>query len=619
MEQLNADSTTGTLKKVAENVWIFDEASIDAAGLRLPIRMTIIRLESGDLLLHSPTRYSSALREQLEHLGTIRFFLAPSIAHWMFIPEWQRALPSATVFTAPGLGGRKQVRDSGLRIDQELFDRTPEEWGNEIETILISGPLFAEIALFHRTSRTLVLTDIVQNLRPEGLPRGMRMLAELLGITAPDGRAPLYVRCLLRLGGRAAEMAAARLISLAPEQVIFAHGDWFSTDAAARLRRSLRWLTGAGDAPMDGARPGGMTGIRVVITGASSGIGRATALAFARRGASVVLAARRDAILRRVAAECEALGGRALVVPTDVTDPDAVKRLAERADEAFGGIDVWINNAGTGVFGPYQDADIALHRRTVEVNLLGTMHGAFAALPIFLHQARGVLINNISIGGWTPTPFAAAYTASKFGLRGFTASLRQELAGYPGIHVCGVFPAIVDTPGFVHGANMSGRGLDPGPFLYQPEDVAETFLRLVQRPRDEVAVGWPARAGQISYAAAPALTERVMGAGFRFLLSRAHRADKTKGTMLEPAREGAAASGGWLARKALPPAGQISGLAALAGLAVITLGAVAVLRGQRGLQRDARRQRSERQRLSLPHGEARQPWRSKQPPGKARA
>ncbi|MDU6238325.1 MAG: SDR family NAD(P)-dependent oxidoreductase, partial [Bradyrhizobium sp.] len=263
--------------------------------------------------------------------------------------------------------------------------------------------------------------------------------------------------------------------------------------------------------------------------------------------------------------------GRAIAVATDVTDADAVKRLAEQAVRTFGGVDVWINNAGTGVFGPYQDADMALHRKTVEVNLLGTMNGAYAVLPIFLRQRRGTLINNISLGGWAPTPFAAAYTASKFGLRGFSASLRQELTAHKDVHVCSVFPAMVDTPGFVHGANVSGRTLDPGPLLYRPEDVAETFVQLVRTPRDEVAVGWPARLGQISYALARRPTEQLMSTAFRFLLSRANSAPRSTGAVLAPIAAGTAVSGGWLGRKKLPPAGQLSRIGLAVGIGGIAL------------------------------------------------
>lgn len=574
MHEFDAAPSTATLTRATDDIWIVDDRPISAAGLRLPVRMTVIRLSNGGLILHSPVRYSAALRDELERLGPIKYLMAPNVAHWMFLPAWQRELPQAQTFAARGLSARKQVREAGLRIDRELGASSPEEWAAELETVSVQAPMFSEVEIFDKRSRSLVLTDLVQNLDAHHLPASNQAAASLLGIAKPDGMAPIYLRMLLRLGGRSVQAAAERLVGLAPERVIFAHGDWFETGGTERLRRSLRWLLPA-SASRSPARS--MADTRVVITGASSGIGRAAALAFAREGASVVLAARRGEILARLAAECEALGGRALAVATDVTDADAVQRLARRTEDAFGGIDVWINNAGTGVFGRYQDADLALHRRTIEVNLLGAMNGAFAVLPIFLRQQRGILINNISLGGWAPTPFAAAYTASKFGLRGFTASLRQELRAHPHIHVCGVFPAMVDTPGFVHGANMSGKRLDPGPLLYQSEDVAQIFLNLVRAPRDEVAVGWPARAGQIAYAVAPKLTEDLVGSAFRLLLSRARRAPISEGSMIEASPPGTSVDGGWLVRKQLPPAGIISkgiavlGIAACAGVVASAL------------------------------------------------
>src|SRR3712207_1786214 len=149
----------------------------------------------------------------------------------------------------------------------------------------------------------------------------------------------------------------------------------------------------------------------VVITGASSGIGKATALAFARQGARLVLAARRAEALEATAQECRQLGAHALPVPTDVTDEVAVQALADAAIEAHGRIDVWFNNVGTGVVGPYWEAPLALQKQVVEANLFGTLHGTYAVLPHFLRQRSGVLVNMISMGGWSPTPFAATYAA----------------------------------------------------------------------------------------------------------------------------------------------------------------------------------------------------------------
>ncbi|KMO32407.1 short-chain dehydrogenase [Methylobacterium variabile] len=327
-----------------------------------------------------------------------------------------------------------------------------------------------------------------------------------------------------------------------------------------------------------------MTDLRsavVVLTGASSGIGRAAALAFARRGARLVLAARRRDALEDVAEACRRLGGEAVVVPTDVTDPEAVQALAQAAERAFGGIDVWINNAGTGVFGPYQNAPLDLHRLTVAVNLLGGMYGAYAALPTFLRQGHGTLITNISLGGWAPAPFAAAYTASKFGLRGFTAALRQELRRHRRIHVCSVFPAMIDTPGLDHGANVSGKRIDAGPLVYAPEDVAETFVHVARHPHDEVAVGWPARAAQAAYALAPGPTEHLMGIAIHRALDRAGPAPVTHGALRAPLDDARHVSGGWRDRHGVPSARRLSaGLGLALGAGALLLAATAAARSR---------------------------------------
>lgn len=566
-----------TPKSIAENVWIVDAQPIQASGLPLPIRMGVVRLANGDLVLNSPTPWSPDLGARIDALGRIKHLVAPNIGHWMFLKEWQDRYPKAVSWAAPGLRQRGQVRKAGLRIDHELSDEPPAAWAGQIEQVAVQGAGFVEYAFFHQASRTLLLTDLLLSVDQEALPPVRGKAAGLLGVTRAEGGTPAYLKLALSMRRRRAREAALRLVAREPERVVFAHGRWFESDGAARLRRALRWLLGPQEA-------GVLEDQVVVITGASSGIGRASAIAFASGGARVVLAARRAEVLEEAAQACRAAGGEALAVATDVTDPDAVVRLAQAAEQAFGRIDVWINNAGTGVFGPYQDGDIALHRKTVEVNLLGTMHGAHAVLPVFLRQGRGVLINNISVGGWAPTPFAAAYTASKFGLRGFTASLRQELAEHRDIHVCAVFPAMVDTPGFEHGANVSGRNLDPGPLLYRSEDVAATFVRLVEQPRDEAAVGWPARLGQAAYAAAPAITERSLGAVFRALLSRAKSAPRTQGSVLAPIPEGVETSGGWLERKRLPPAPVISaGLGAVVA-AGLTLAALSGARRRLGMR-----------------------------------
>jgi hypothetical protein len=231
-----------TPKPVADNIWVVDSGPMHVAGMPLPVRMTVIKLADGALILHSPTQFSFALKEKLDALGRIAHLVAPNTAHWSFMREWQQHLPEAQCWAVPGLSARPVVQKSGLRIDKVLADGVSDAWGEEIEIVLIRGKGLVEADLFHRPSRTLVLTDLIVNLEPDKLPLPMRLGGKLVGVLAPEGKAPVYARGLVKAGGDQAARAAARLVALEPERVIFAHGRWHDHDGSAHLKRSLDWL-----------------------------------------------------------------------------------------------------------------------------------------------------------------------------------------------------------------------------------------------------------------------------------------------------------------------------------------------------------------------------------------
>ncbi|HEX2312344.1 MAG TPA: SDR family oxidoreductase [Thermomonospora sp.] len=290
----------------------------------------------------------------------------------------------------------------------------------------------------------------------------------------------------------------------------------------------------------------------VVVTGASGGIGRATALAFAARGAEVVLAARRAEALEQVVRECEERGARALAVSADVTDAEAVQEVARRAAERFGRLDVWVNCAAVTLFGPITEVPLEDFRRVLDVNVMGYVHGVRAALPYLRRQGRGTIVNVSSIVGVVSQPYAHAYVMSKFAVRALGASLRQELAreGARGVKVCTVLPATIDTPLFEHAANYTGRRVKAMPPVYTPERVAHAIVDLVRMPRHEVVVGPLGRNMVTQSRFTPRLVERLMGVQVdRTHLSRDEAAPATSGNLHEPAPGTGAVTGGWHGRR----------------------------------------------------------------------
>ena len=271
----------------------------------------------------------------------------------------------------------------------------------------------------------------------------------------------------------------------------------------------------------------------VVITGASSGIGEATALAFARQGSRLVIAARDLDALNAVAEDCRRMGSEAIAVEADVTDAEAVKRLAERA-MTFGRIDVWVSNVGVGAVGRFQETPIEAHEQVIRANLIGHMNDAHAVLPIFLKQHHGIFVNMISIGGFAAAPFAAAYSASKFGLRGFSEALRAELADHPHIHICDIYPAFVDTPGISHGANYVGRKMTAPPPLVDPRDVADAIVAVTQAPRATTTVGSVTNAARLAHLLAPNLSTRILGRFMASYFRRAGRVAQSSGNVFSP-------------------------------------------------------------------------------------
>jgi NAD(P)-dependent dehydrogenase (short-subunit alcohol dehydrogenase family) len=249
----------------------------------------------------------------------------------------------------------------------------------------------------------------------------------------------------------------------------------------------------------------------VALMGASSGIGRETALRFAERGARVVVSARSEEGLNSLVEEVRDKGGQATAIPAEVTDFEQVKAVASGAVEKYGRLDTWVHLAAVGLFATFEQTTPEEFARVIDVNLMGQVYGAMAALPYLKREGRGALIHISSVEAKRSFPFHSAYGASKHGIDGFLETLRVELKheGWP-IGVTQVMPATINTPFFDKGRSKLGVKPVGIPPIYEPETVANIILYAAENPARDLVSGGAAQALIINQRLSPRMLDAIL-------------------------------------------------------------------------------------------------------------
>ena len=253
----------------------------------------------------------------------------------------------------------------------------------------------------------------------------------------------------------------------------------------------------------------------VVVMGASSGIGRETALRLAKRGAKVVVAARSEAGLRSLEDEIRGLGGEARAVVAEVCEFEQVEAVAQSAVEEYGRLDTWVHLAAAGLFAPFDQTEPDEFRRVVDVDLMGQVYGAMAALPRIKREGSGALVHISSVVGKRSAPLQSAYSASKHGIDGFLESLRVELLqeGWNSIGVTNVMPAAINTPFFAKARTKLGVKPKGFPPIYQPGVVADAILYSAEKAPREIVAGGAGKGMLLTQRVSPRLMDAIMVRG----------------------------------------------------------------------------------------------------------
>ncbi len=279
-----------------------------------------------------------------------------------------------------------------------------------------------------------------------------------------------------------------------------------------------------------------LKGRTVVITGASSGVGRAAAEEFAREGCNLVLVARGKKGLDEIVALCRSFNAAAIGIYADVSLAEDVQRIADEALKWTGRIDVWVNNAGVMASGKFEEIPMDIHEQVIKTNLFGYMHGAYEAIKIFKKQNEGILINNVSIGGYVPAPYSAVYSATKYGIRGMMECLQGEISNRSDIHVCNLYPQLQNSTGNLHSAKYSGFDIPISPIASDPFTTATKMVALAKHPKKHQYPDLKAAAITNLYLTFPRLIINAASAIIRYKMK--HNEDKQgdAGNILNPSK-----------------------------------------------------------------------------------
>ncbi len=227
------------LQKIDENIWIYDGSTVSWYGLPYTTRMTIVRLANGKIWVHSPAKISEDLIKEIQALGEVGYLVSPNKIHHLFIQDWMALYPNAKAYSSPGLEEKRK----DITFDSALTDTAETEWENEIEQLIFKGSkVMEEVVFFHKKSRTLILTDLIENFHPNHFSGFKKVLAKMTGIVSPNGRTPLDWRATFIFNKPKARASLQVMINWNPKRIIIAHGECIYKDAVPFLKKSFSWL-----------------------------------------------------------------------------------------------------------------------------------------------------------------------------------------------------------------------------------------------------------------------------------------------------------------------------------------------------------------------------------------